>query len=236
MSHRRRTWPPGAVITVPPSIPVAPCCQHRLRPYSGWRSSQTASTQPVRRLRRVQASRPPIQSTEMLSGRRLADAQLVRCRRDGAGPDVGAQDLELPSRRPLAGRGGCCHTASAYQSSVVAVGGSSPLATGPSAPPSVDEPWDEVDPEQQAEQEPERGVRDQEEQVHASTPAGARRPGRWGCRPGPTRGEEGRTCMHALRSTGWSGGRQARGRTDVREAEQKEDALTANRRPERRLA
>jgi transposase len=37
----------------------------------------------------------------MLSHRRLADTEFVRCGRDGACRDVGAQHLQLPPRRPL---------------------------------------------------------------------------------------------------------------------------------------
>jgi hypothetical protein len=45
--------------------------------------------------------------------RRLADAELVGGGRDGAGSDGAPQDLELPPRRALAGRGGPAHGASA---------------------------------------------------------------------------------------------------------------------------
>ena len=60
-------------------------------------------SEPVRRLRRVEAPCPPVQPRQMLSRRRLADTELVGRGRDGAGPDVGAQDLELASGRALAG-------------------------------------------------------------------------------------------------------------------------------------
>ena len=60
------------------------------------------SAEPIRRLRRVQAAGPPIQPREVLSGRRLADAQLVGRSRDRAGRDVGPQDLELAPGRAAA--------------------------------------------------------------------------------------------------------------------------------------
>jgi len=55
-------------------------------------------TQQIRGLGRVQAARPPVQPREVLTGRRLADAQLACGSRDRSGHDVGAQDLELASR------------------------------------------------------------------------------------------------------------------------------------------
>ena len=61
-----------------------------------------AKPESVRRLRRVQAARPPVQARQMLTRRRLADAELVRRGRDRAGRDVGAQDLELAAGRALA--------------------------------------------------------------------------------------------------------------------------------------
>ena len=66
------------------------------------RDAPTGS-QPVRRLRRVQASGPPVQPREVLPCRRLADAQLVGRGRDRAGRDVGPQHLELAPGRPLLG-------------------------------------------------------------------------------------------------------------------------------------
>ncbi len=72
---------------------------HRSRSRHG--VTQLSSPEPIRRLRRVQAARPPVQPRQMLSRRRLADAELGRGSRDRAGSDVGAQDLELPAGRPL---------------------------------------------------------------------------------------------------------------------------------------
>jgi hypothetical protein len=66
-------------------------------------SIPVARPQPVRRLRRVQAARPPVQPREMLARRRLADAELVGRGGDGAGSEVRPQDLELPPRRTLLG-------------------------------------------------------------------------------------------------------------------------------------
>ena len=65
------------------------------------RAHRLGLPEPVRRLRRVQTPRPPIQPRQMLADRRLADAELVGSRRDGAGPDVRPQDLELAPGRPL---------------------------------------------------------------------------------------------------------------------------------------
>jgi hypothetical protein len=56
---------------------------------------EASRAQPVRRLCRVETAGPPVEPREMLSGRRLADAELVGRGRHRARADVGPQDLEL---------------------------------------------------------------------------------------------------------------------------------------------
>ena len=107
-------------------------------PFTGGRAwpcrSAVARPKPVGRLCGVLA--PP-------SGRALTDAGerwnprcRVRGEPDGARGDGGAQDLDPPARHSVAARGGeCAHPASAYQSRVVALRGSSP--SGGASPTSA---------------------------------------------------------------------------------------------------